>query len=345
MQSKAEIWSIQYLRAVAAVSVVAFHMLQGRWLFDLGKYGVDVFFVISGFIVVAITDRRPVAPRQFFLDRLTRIVPLYWVATAMVFFLGWFGAYSTSLESSFSAEYILKSLLFIPAEAPYSRQEIWPLYYLGWTLNYEMFFYVVFASTLVLPTYCRLPALTIIFVALTAIGFFYDFQNPVLATYLSPRLMEFLSGALLGRIFGFDLKNRRFREAILYSSLISGCLLILGIAFPELGPGAAAGLLVSTFLVLDRCNLVPRLLPLKALGDASYSIYLVQEFAYLALISVAPHLGLGEGGKFYGLVCVVAIVSGLAAHRWLEVPLTRNARLGLTRLLDRRRKSAGASSS
>lgn len=345
MQSKAEIWSIQYLRAIAAVSVVAFHMLQGHWLFDFGKYGVDIFFVISGFIVVAITDGRSVTPRRFFLDRLTRIVPLYWAATAMVIFLGWYGVYTTPMENSLSAGYILKSLFFIPAEAPYSSQNIWPLYYLGWTLNYEMFFYAAFASMLLLPISYRLTVLTLTFIALVSIGFLYEPQNPALATYSGPRLMEFLSGAFLGRIFGFDLKNRRFREATLYSALVSGSLLVFGAAFPELGPGAAACFLVSAFLLLDRGNLIPRLLPLKALGDASYSIYLVQEFAYLAVASAAPHLGLGEGGKFYGLACIIAIVFGLVAHRWLEVPLTRSARLGLTRLLDRSRRSAGASSS
>ncbi len=89
MKANQPIASIQYLRGAAAIAVVIFHQFQGRayGLFDLGKYGVDLFFVISGFLMVAMTESRETTPIGFLKDRIVRIVPLYWTATLVAFVL------------------------------------------------------------------------------------------------------------------------------------------------------------------------------------------------------------------------------------------------------------------
>ena len=89
MSANQPIVSIQYLRAAAAIAVVVYHQFQGKahGLFDLGKYGVDLFFVISGFIMVAMTESRHTTPLDFLKDRIVRIVPLYWTATLLAFLL------------------------------------------------------------------------------------------------------------------------------------------------------------------------------------------------------------------------------------------------------------------
>src|SRR5215510_5466128 len=136
--------SIQALRAVAALLVFwghAINAVTAEVAADFpplyGPFGVDIFFVISGFVMVYSSERlfgRPDAPIKFFARRFVRIVPLYWAATAI---LVWFVVPYASTKA------VLGSLLFtprIPSEAP--------LLYVGWTLIFEMFFYTVFAVAL-----------------------------------------------------------------------------------------------------------------------------------------------------------------------------------------------------
>src|SRR5262249_39672775 len=132
--------SLQALRAVAALSVVLYHIdFIGR-----GAFGVDIFFVLSGFIICHVTA----ADRQhFLLKRLIRIVPLYWARTLVVCALA-LAAPRLLQTTSDSWMGLLKSLFFIPYEKESGR--VYPVLFLGWTLNYEMFFYVVFSIALAL---------------------------------------------------------------------------------------------------------------------------------------------------------------------------------------------------
>jgi exopolysaccharide production protein ExoZ len=81
-----QIWSLQYIRAIAALSVVMFHILEGtnhKW--PIGAKGVDIFFVLSGFLMFSISERRQLSPKQFLSDRVARILPTYWLATIITF--------------------------------------------------------------------------------------------------------------------------------------------------------------------------------------------------------------------------------------------------------------------
>ena len=111
----------------------------------IGQAGVDVFFVISGFIMWTVTSTET-APHVFLLRRVIRIVPLYWVATVIM---------AIHQKASFSA--VLKSLCFIPFFG--EKGLIWPVLVPGWTLNYEMFFYLLVCVTLLLPRYIQLMSL------------------------------------------------------------------------------------------------------------------------------------------------------------------------------------------
>jgi exopolysaccharide production protein ExoZ len=126
--------SIQILRAAAALGVLLDH--AGRWLdvapiVDIGAAGVDLFFVISGFIMVYTSERlfgQTGAPQRFLARRIIRIVPLYWTLTAFAA-LVLFGFGPNTLGS----------YLFIPTHRG-------PILTVGWTLNYEMMFYSLFAT-------------------------------------------------------------------------------------------------------------------------------------------------------------------------------------------------------
>src|SRR5262245_46005196 len=108
--------SLQYLRAVAALGVVLFHAVERRGVtgFDAGQMGVDVFFVLSGLMMWLISERVARTPGQFFIERLARIAPTYWLATVFVLVL-WAVGIRQGLEQP-EAWHTVKSFLFVPAE-------------------------------------------------------------------------------------------------------------------------------------------------------------------------------------------------------------------------------------
>src|ERR1700694_3968593 len=129
-----QVWSLQYIRAVAALAVVMFHILEGtshKW--PIGAKGVDVFFVLSGFLMFSITARRPVSTKQLLFDRVTRMAPTYWLATAITFLCACISIRLLQ-HSSADVKLLISSILFLPHE---SQQYDEPTLYVGWTLNYE----------------------------------------------------------------------------------------------------------------------------------------------------------------------------------------------------------------
>ena len=160
---------VHLLRAAAALAVMSLMRINLRFLMGIGDYvpdfpmgaaGVDLFFVISGFVmVVASADLfgQRGAPPYFFLRRLARIVPLYWLLTGIFVFILFAGRHHSS--SWLSASEVVTSLLFIPHSLP--NGAVAPVYGLGWTLNYEMMFYVVFSAVLFLRPRIAIPTLAL----------------------------------------------------------------------------------------------------------------------------------------------------------------------------------------
>ena len=177
------IQSIQTLRAIAALSVVAVHIppdIRARGygeVFDFpqGAFGVDLFFVISGF-VMAYSSRhlfaREHAPCEFILRRCARIVPTYWLVTTFVLYL------SIKARTDLSWQHTAASYLFIPYPRP-SDGAMLPLLLLGWTLNYEIFFYGVFAVGLRLRRGAAIAAIAVLFVLMTIAGLAYPLPEPL----------------------------------------------------------------------------------------------------------------------------------------------------------------------
>ena len=144
--------SVQFLRAVAALGVVVFHLqpfeqqflpgptIAPRW-FALGDIGVDLFFVISGFIIVESTsnwfDRRHAG--QFLWRRLTRIYPIYWFYNLLLLAMFWLQP--SVLSANRQAPDLLASFLLTP---PHGKT----LLLISWTLMYEVEFYLIFAACL-----------------------------------------------------------------------------------------------------------------------------------------------------------------------------------------------------
>ncbi len=326
--------TIQVLRALAALMVVAFHALEAwQRLLDPrhataawpnGSAGVDLFFVISGF-VIAIASRSlaggPLGWRLFLMRRLQRIVPLYWLLTTCM----------------------LAMVLLAPALAPHIQPGVWntaasylfvpsydragllrPVLTVGWTLNFEMLFYVLFAAALawrIAPLKLLLPIL----LPLALLGFFRLDSWPAVTSLANSLVLEFCFGIVVAQI---HMSGRRVSPAWAWCLLVGGCCLLP--TLPD--AGAARGLvwgLPAAAIVLGATMLEPVLgpyIPVLALelGDASYAIYLVHPFIVPALAHGFRHLPVSRGALLFIEVGASILASGLAGrllNQRLERPM------------------------
>ena len=321
---------IQYLRAFAALAVVAFHAaVRTDGHFAIGAAGVDIFFVISGFIMWVISQNRPVSPARFFRERIRRIVPIYWFATCVMVAGALAGLFP---NMKLTLGHVLGSLLFIPHRSP-THGEIWPVLVQGWTLNFEMVFYAVFAVTLFLPSKVRLPALAVIFILLAGLGLLSESRNPLILTYTNPIILEFLIGALIGKLWlAGNVPSPSVGLGLIAAALLG--FTFVGVTYVGFSPfvfGPLAAALVIGSLALEKGGALRHLRPLTYLGDGSYSIYLWHTMAISVVIKCAGWLSLAPWLTFV-LAFFVGSAVGIAAYELLERPLTKifNRRRPLT---------------
>ncbi|TPO11473.1 acyltransferase [Mesorhizobium sp. B1-1-5] len=266
------IHSVQYLRGLAACAVVCFHVSeQFGGPFDVGAAGVDIFFVISGFIMWVTTAGRPADPWRFMGRRITRIVPLYWIVTLLTaagilikpqFFYGHF----------FSVPNFVGSLFFLPI---LQENALHPIVIQGWTLCYEMMFYLVFTLVLFLGERWRFGVLVGALVAIVALHFV--FAAGYARAFTDPIVLEFAAGVVVGR---FWLQGYRLPLAVGLAMAGAGFLLLAASPLFDAGMaralrwGLPAALIVAGAVFAERARpFKPAALP-TFLGDASYSIYL-----------------------------------------------------------------------
>jgi exopolysaccharide production protein ExoZ len=316
-----KLYGVQYLRAAAALGVVVFHAAERTGHhFAIGAAGVDVFFVVSGFIMWVIADMRHPSPSAFLAERIERIVPTYWIASAVMVAGGLAGLFP---NMRLTALHVLGSFAFIPHRSP-SNGEIWPVLVQGWTLNYEVFFYTLFALCLLLPTRRRFAALAALFAGLVGLGLLLASDNAVLKTFTSPLLLEFLIGAAIGRMW---LAGRIPTPAVgtaLIAAASAGFALV-GVTYAGfnafvLGPLAAA--LLAGVLALEKGALVRHWRPLAYLGDSSYSVYLWHTMA----ISVVAKLGNAwalPGIVTFAFAVVLGLAIGVTCHEAFEKPIAK----------------------
>jgi exopolysaccharide production protein ExoZ len=308
MKNDQTLLSIQYLRFIASALVVVAHV---GWTPELwGQQGVDIFFVISGFIMVHVA-RREAQPGTFLWARAMRVVPLYWIVT-----LAWF-----ALKPS-GAAHLALSLAFIPHLGP--QGTIWPVIWQGWTLLYEAWFYVAFAAALALPATKRRPILTAAFGLLACLGWATGDASAFGQVYLSPLPLEFLAGAWLHRAWARGWVDR---PAAGLAAALAGCaaLVLLRDVNPGgwrvLADGGPALFIVGGGLAMER-----RLPVLRAgllLGNASYAIYLTHRFIVPLVIPAAKALPLPLA---LSAVIGACTLIGIATHLFVETPIARALR-------------------
>lgn len=337
-----EILSIQYLRGCAALMIVFYHLkLQldrvgyaGYWPHFLSA-GVDIFFVISGFIMW-ITTAKGMTTLEFYRRRIIRIVPLYWLLTSVVLATS-IAVPSVVQSGRLERFHVLGSYLFFPVVHPIlSAME--PLLVPGWTLNYEMFFYAIFGLALILPTIPRLVVVSTILFGLAAIPVLTRVP-PLTAVefYTSDRIIEFAFGIGLGWLYGGGAK---FPKPFAWAAFLLGACAIALIGDSDMSRGLSVGvpalLMVAGAVMIERLRGIPNIGSLHLLGNASYSLYLSHTIV-LSMIGQLWRkfpLGLFPGALIvFGCLSIAsAIAMGVLIYLYIEVPMLRLGRLQIFRV-------------
>ena len=295
------------------------------WLF--GASGVDLFFVISGFIMVVTTSGTGVGPVDFWRRRIVRVVPLYWLLTLLMVALALVapGLFKTLRVAPST---LLQSLFFIPHFSHSFPSFVWPLLVPGWTLNFEMFFYAVFGLALILPERSRLLPLVAFFVLLVAVGIaFGPFASAAAQTYTHPMLLEFAAGAAIAAWWRTG--RWHFPPSASPTMIVAGAVLLL---LRDQEPFGTSTQIIGAVLVvigaLDARFASWRSPVLEAIGNSSYSLYLTHIFTLGVLRVVWARLLPGPPGlamtiAFMFLSLAVCGSVGWLVYRWVETPLLK----------------------
>lgn len=321
--------SLQYLRGVAALMVVWFHCgaqvarsgAQPLPLHDVGEYGVDVFFVISGVVMWVTTAGRGLSPVEFLRRRVERVAPLYWIVTLVVAGVA-FVAPDVMRSTVFEPSHFVASLLFIPWPNPVDGG-LTPILVPGWTLNYEMYFYFLFALALATPLKIRLP----IVLAALALGVAAGLGAPAESLrdfYGNPMLLEFGAGALIGALLrgGVVLPPPAALTIAAASLPLALVLWRVPDAPRALHAGLPAALLTGGLVFAERGGRGVRSVWALRIGDASYSIYLTHPLTLAAVSAVWRPLGLSQAAAYYVVAMAAALAIGLATYRFAERPIS-----------------------
>lgn len=275
--------SIQIFRGLAAAWVVIFHSAAvvnaatnsqsfsiAAMVGAYGYFGVDVFFVISGFVIYYSVHHREITASQFFARRVERIVPPYLALTILFYGLLVALPHLFNTEKP-SIDFLLRSLFYISF-----TEYKYPIISVGWTLEYEMFFYAL--ATIALGAskwhFLRLP---VAIAALVLFGAAVTADAAVIKFLTNPVILEFALGFMVAELY---LIKRLSKTSAITIALAFLAVFATSSGHRVIVAGLPSAALLFACLALSHKFTLPDLIkqPLSALGDASYSIYLIQVF-------------------------------------------------------------------
>ena len=307
--------SVQALRAIAALSVLAFHI--GQWMPSpkaIGSAGVDLFFVISGFVLWLAVSRKDQGPAAFLRDRAVRILPLYWLATAMVVALVLIDpANLPTIQLTWP--HLAASVALIPHNDP--AGDPFPVLPVGWSLTYEAVFYALVATSLMFDP-----------LGLMMVWLLGYVVYPLGPLFANPLMLEFLAGAAIARLY---------LAGKLPGFWISAGLGVLGLGllalqadavrdpgyWRALAWGGPCALVVASAVGLEAAGRWRDLAKISVLGDASFSLYL---WHWPIVWLVGRWLAPDHGWLFAGLATSLALIAALLSRQYLEKPSLRALR-------------------
>ena len=343
MRNLKRIQNIQALRGIAVISVLVFHLISVERkyggahtilpdFFQFGMFGVDLFFVISGFVMVLITQGRFRHPKQslsFLCSRIIRIYPVYWFYTFLVLivFLNkpeWVNRIQGNQVN------ILYSFLLLPAETL-------PLVFVGWSLIHEMYFYIVFFFIILLIKE-RYLLLAVVVWALTVV--FFNLQVGHSGSFLKlifhPLTLEFICGCVIAKIYinkksVFNLKRFHLFAFLCLMASVTGYMIYRYYTF-EVEPlgwwrimifGIPSVLIVYIYTYAERAGFIFYPILIK-IGDASYSIYLSHALTLSALGRIWKTFaikGISDNIIALPLIFILTLYAGYLSYIIFEKPL------------------------
>jgi len=337
------IQNIQALRGVAVISVVFFHIfsLELKYggintilpsFFQFGMFGVDLFFVISGFVIYSISRgkfKSPANSLRFIYHRIARIYPVYWIYTLLV--LSVF-IIKPSLVNSYQGNQIdlISSFLLLPSQTL-------PLVIVGWTLVHEMYFYIIFCLIIFFIDEKKLLGVLFVWIAVVvSINLLLESNNPWIKVISHPMTLEFIAGCLLGLLF-FNIDLGLSRKKLIYITIISFLIsltayMIFRNLTNSIEPaawwrtlifGIPAVLIIFSMIYAEKCNFYLSSF-LISIGNASYSIYLT----HVLTLSAFGHFwsmfaadGIIDNIIMIPVSFALVLLTGFISYTYLEKPL------------------------
>ena len=331
------ILSIQYLRGIASLLVVISHIAWKNiqtggstmhWWHEAGTFGVDIFFIISGYIMVYITQnmhQKPHNVRTFLKKRFIRIIPLYWFYTLVA--LAIFILLPERVNSGGGNTDILKSFFLLPLASDENY-----LVGVGWTLHYEFLFYILFSFGLLFSRTIGNIAVvsTILISVLYSIFIPMNGMNYIFYTFLNDIFIEFALGIFL---YFFLLKIKNIYTFISISSIIIGVIsffyLHTGGSFTgvhHIDTGASAFLICFGVVSMERFWKRRECKFLTLMGNTSYSTYLLHPFILVAVVMVNDKFKdiIPQNESLLIIIMIaVSIIGGYISHILIEKNLIK----------------------
>lgn len=309
--------NIQALRGVAVLCVVLFHMLSVEskyggglnllpiW-FEFGQFGVDLFFVISGFVMMTVTHEKFGSGEagRFLYHRATRIFPLYWLYSTLLFSVYLYKP-TWVIGSHDRVISIVDSFLLLP-------QNDYPLLSVGWTLIHEMYFYLVFFVIICLGGgRLRMSLLGLWAIAVITLNLSYESASAAFGLVSHPLTIEFIAGCYIAA-YTRSSRGSMHISQIIAVSLATVAVSVLAYMYYKdatglIGPagwwrigifGLPACLLVFYAIRAEQIAKIMSV-SLRDLGDVSYSVYLSHT---LVLISL---------GKLWGMIAIPGLLDNV----------------------------------
>jgi exopolysaccharide production protein ExoZ len=317
------------------------------YLQEFGAIGVDIFFVISGFIITYTASqwKGSNAAADFAKRRFIRIAPAYYIASGFYLLRLVLTAVSQSIPGSnriIDALTLLKTVTILPIFDKGHFQA--PILNIGWTLSFEFLFYLIFTLLILLRVNRRDLYLLGIIIVLGVTGIIFPIQQVQLKFITNPVILEFAFGVFICILYQ-RLKNISFGLSIgilIAALFMFVCLIKFG--FEDIGGiksttdgnlapqrvlywGIPSALLVGSLLFIEKCR--PHLMKenkfLLFIGEASYSLYLVHQYAFMGLVRVANRFHLQQMNiiLFIIISMVMALICGALFHVFVEKPLIK----------------------
>jgi exopolysaccharide production protein ExoZ len=342
LTGRGKLLSVQCLRGIAVLLVLYFHVTEvarhylgakiGGSFSAFGNAGVDLFFVISGFVVVGVARKVEGAglrhALEFAYDRAARIYPIYWIYSILLIapFLVNPNWVNSLARMHGLGDYVL-SFLLLPNDTS-------PVLLVGWTLVFEIFFYFVVSVGLLLRA--RLSVVLVCWV-IALVAFDAAKQgnwtvSPVVSLLSSPLSLEFILGAGISYLF-----VRTFKPQT--AAIMLGCVIVsvailcktLDLPRDDIDPwfrvcayGPVCVVSLMAVMSLEESFQSPRVAWLVLIGDASYSIYLSHTLILSGAGRLLQSMFPGRLAFFLELILAAAcIVVGLLSYRYLEKRLLR----------------------